>query len=89
VSGSQPRLGLGICWCGGPRVGLRGAGQPWALGRNPVGIGGRLVRWGDWGWQSGGVALLNHRLKAGTPCGVRICGVWFPAVSLVPSSTAG
>jgi hypothetical protein len=33
-------LGLGICWCWGPRVGLRGAGQPWAGGRNPVGIGG-------------------------------------------------
>jgi hypothetical protein len=57
--------------------------------------------------QSGGVAGLNHRLQAGTPSGVRICGGresggvagrwgnWFwvgggiPAVSLVPSSTAG
>ena len=26
-------------WCGGPRVGLRAEGQPWAEGRNPVGIG--------------------------------------------------
>jgi hypothetical protein len=24
----------------GPKVGLRASGQPWALGRNPVGIGG-------------------------------------------------
>ena len=30
---------------------------------------------------SGGVALLNHRLRAGTPAGVRSCGVWFPVVS--------
>jgi hypothetical protein len=33
--------------------------------------------------------LLNHRLQAGTPCGVRMCGGGIPAVSLVPSSTAG
>ncbi len=26
-------------FCGGPRVGLRAAVQPWAGGRNPVGIG--------------------------------------------------
>jgi hypothetical protein len=37
------------------------------------------------GRQSGGVALLDHRLQAGTPCGVRICWVWFPVVSLVAS----
>jgi hypothetical protein len=49
-------------------------------------MGGFVVGWER---ESGGVALLNHRLQAGTPCGVRICGVWFPAVSLVPSSTAG
>ena len=24
----------------GPKVGLRASGQPWAMGRNPVGIGG-------------------------------------------------
>ena len=36
-------MGLGICW-GGPRVGLRAAVQPWAGGRNPVGIGGLVVR---------------------------------------------
>ena len=43
------------------------------------------------GWvrQSGGVALLNHRLQAGIPGGVRVCGVWCPVVSLVPSSTTG
>ena len=33
--------------------------------------------------------MLNHRLQAGTPAGVRICRVWFPVVSLVPSSTTG
>ena len=42
-----------------------------------------------WGRQSGGVALLNHRLQAGTPGGVRFHLVWFPVVSLVPSSTTG
>ena len=31
---------VGWWWCGGPRVGLRASGQPWAGGRNPVGIGG-------------------------------------------------
>jgi hypothetical protein len=34
---------------------------------------------------SGGVALLNHRLQAGTPAGVRFCRARFPAVSLVDS----
>jgi hypothetical protein len=29
--------------------------------------------------------VANHRLQAGTPCGVRICWVWFPVVSLVDS----
>jgi hypothetical protein len=33
-------LGLWICWGGGPRVGHRASGQPWAGGRNPVGIVG-------------------------------------------------
>jgi hypothetical protein len=33
-----------------------------------------------WGRQSDGVALLNYRLQAGTPAGVRCCGVWFPVV---------
>jgi hypothetical protein len=46
-------LGLGISWCGGPRVGLRASGQPWARGRNPVGIGGGLC--GD----KAGTALLR------------------------------
>ena len=42
-------MGLGICW-GGPRVGLRASGQPWALGRNPFGIGGcGGVYWGGVG----------------------------------------
>ena len=61
---------------GEPRVGLRGAGQPWALGRNPVGIGGAMgvfveVRWRvtRWGWVVDGGGNL--------------------VVSLVPSSTAG
>ena len=31
---------VGRWWCGGPWVGLRASGEPWALGRNPVGIGG-------------------------------------------------
>ena len=31
------------------------------------------------------VDSLNHRLKAGTPAGVRYHLVWFPAVSLVAS----
>ena len=42
-----------------------------------------------WGWQSGGVALLNHRLQAGTLsgcdldwCGFRRCRSW-------PRLTAG
>ena len=40
--GTQPRWGW---WLVGavPKVGLRGEGQPWAEGRNPVGIG-REVR---------------------------------------------
>ncbi len=38
-----------------------------------------------WGRQPGGVALLNHRLQAGTPAGVRFGLVWLPAVSLVAS----
>ena len=42
-----------------------------------------------WGRHSGGVALLNHRLQAGTSAGVRFHFVWFPVVSLVPSSTTG
>jgi hypothetical protein len=57
----------------------------WCRGR----VGSMVGRVVDWGRQSGGVALLNHRLQAGTPAGVRICGVWFPVVSLVPRSTAG
>ena len=48
--------------------------------------GGHVVGWGR---HSGGVALLNHRLQAGTPAGVQFCGAWFPVVSLVPSSTTG
>jgi hypothetical protein len=38
--GTQSRWDWGCCWDGGPRVGLRSSGQPWAGGRNPVGIGG-------------------------------------------------
>ena len=34
---------------------------------------------------SGGVALLNHRLQAGTPCGVCVVCWRYPAVSLVAS----
>jgi hypothetical protein len=41
------------------------------------------------GWRSGGVALLNHRLQAGTPAGVQFLGCEVPVVSLVPSSTTG
>jgi hypothetical protein len=37
-AGDATPVGLVIC-CGGPRVGLRAEGQPWAEGRNPVGIG--------------------------------------------------
>ena len=33
-------VGVGVLFLGRPRVGLRGAVQPWAGGRNPVGIGG-------------------------------------------------
>ena len=33
-------VGLGNCLGLGPKVGLCAAGQPWAEGRNPVGIGG-------------------------------------------------
>ena len=29
----------------GPKVGLRASGQPWAMGRNPVGIGGGRREW--------------------------------------------
>jgi hypothetical protein len=43
----------------------------------------------DWGCDSGGVALLNYRLQAGTPAGVRFGLGWLPVVSLVPSSTTG
>jgi len=39
VWGRNPRWGWGFVG-GGPKVGLRASGQPWALGRNPVGIGG-------------------------------------------------
>jgi hypothetical protein len=31
VLGTQSWLGRVICWCDGPRVGLRGEGQPRAL----------------------------------------------------------
>ena len=41
-----------VLW-GRPRVGLRAAVQPWAQGRNPVGIG--VVLWAMWG--SGGVGV--------------------------------
>ena len=58
------------------------------IGRIGCGTGGEGFVMG-WGRQSGGVALLNHRIQACTPTGVRICGVWFPVVSLVPSSTTG
>jgi hypothetical protein len=54
--------------------------------RSWLGARGGVVGWGR---RSGGVALLNYRLQAGTPPGVRCCGVWFPEVSLVPSSTSG
>ncbi len=37
--GTQPLWGWRVLW-GRPRVGLRAAVQPWALRRNPVGIGG-------------------------------------------------
>ncbi len=56
----------------------------------PVGRG-RVGRWAGrgfvvgWGWQSGGVALLNHRLQAGTLSGCDFIRVWLPAVSLVAS----
>ena len=33
-------MGLEVLLGLGPGVGLRSAGQPWAEGRNPVGIGG-------------------------------------------------
>jgi len=38
--GTQPLWGWRVL-LGRPGVGLRAAVQPWALGRNPVGIGGR------------------------------------------------
>jgi len=41
-AGTQPLSGWGF-FLGGPRVGLRGEGLPWALGRNPVGIVGRCA----------------------------------------------
>ncbi len=53
------------------------------------GDGGLRVGIVGCGRQSGGVALLNHRLQAGTPAGVRICGVGLPVVSLVDSLTTG
>jgi len=34
----------------GPRVGLRASGQPWALGRNPVGIVGAAEVMGGGVW---------------------------------------
>ena len=36
--GTQPRGGCVLVWAV-PKVGLRVSGQPWAEGRNPVGIG--------------------------------------------------
>jgi hypothetical protein len=53
TAGYRPAPLPGCDFVGGrPRVGLRGAGLPWAEGRNPVGIGGR----GDGGcpWKLGG-----------------------------------
>ena len=35
------RVGGILGWV--PKVGLRAAGQPWAVGRNPVGIGGAEI----------------------------------------------
>jgi hypothetical protein len=97
VSGTQPRLGLGIYWCGGPRVGLRGAGQPWALGRNPVGIGGRTgVEARPGGSDSevcadqrrGGCCFAAAATRPGRPCyawlegaGIRWCRVAQPPVT--------
>ena len=54
----------------------------------PSTLAGQLVAVGlvvGRGRQSGGVTLLDHRLEAGTPCGVRFCWVWLPVVSLVDS----
>jgi len=39
VVGDATPVGVGDLLGVEPKVGLRSAGQPWALGRNPVGIG--------------------------------------------------
>jgi hypothetical protein len=50
VVGDATPVGVGDLLGVEPKVGLRSAGQPWALGRNPVGIGGVAggegVEWG-------------------------------------------
>jgi hypothetical protein len=63
-------LGLGIWWCAGPRVGLRAAVHPWAGGRNPVGIGGLVVR----RTQGRPAAQSNPGLGGAIPLGL---GIWW------------
>ena len=50
--------------------------------RSWLGAMGGVVGWGR---RSGSVALLNHRLQAGTPAGVCVVCGRYPAVSLVAS----
>ena len=60
TAGYRPALLPGCDSVGGrPRVGLRGAGLPWALGRNPVGIGGHLPHHGGHGWKAMAFVRVN------------------------------
>ena len=60
-------------------------GSEWIEGGGVAGAGRDGGRVGCWERHSGGVALLNHRLRADTPAGVRFHFVWYPVVSLEDS----
>ena len=84
---AQPRWGWGHCGDGFPRV-VPGTGQPWAGGRNPVGIEGVLGDQAqvceDAASERGRLATLDVFMSASSPRPATVKMPWGEVAMLAP-----